>query len=89
MCFIFPAFIIIGIMAAKKQGLGLLLIPILFVKGFTLLFSVALGAILRPFYHLAGNPGEIILYLSVSAVFLVLIAVYFRDMKIHSNQNNM
>lgn len=38
MAFVFPALIILGVLAAKQRGLGLLLLPVAFVKGFTLLF---------------------------------------------------
>jgi hypothetical protein len=82
-CFVLPAFIIIAIMTAKSQGLGLLLTPTLFIKGFTLLFSVALGGILKPFFNQTGGMGEIGMYLGLSVVFLALTVVYFRNLKVN------
>ncbi len=82
MCFIFPAFIIIIIKAIRKEGLGLLLLPVTFINGFTLLFSVALGALLKPLFNQTMNAGELLLYLGVSTVFLILAAVYFKSLRI-------
>lgn len=82
MCFLFPAFIIIAVMAAKKEGFGLILVPTIFIWGFTLLFSVALGGLLKPLYNQAMVAGEITLYLVVSTVFLALAIVYMRALKI-------
>lgn len=84
LCFILPLFIIVAMMTAKNEGLGLLLTPALLVKGFTLLFSVALGGILKPLYHKPGDTGEIWLFLSLSIVFLVLTVVYFRKLTMNS-----
>jgi len=88
-CLIFPLFIIVAIMAAKNEGLGLLLTPALFIKGFTLLFSVALGGILKPLYHQQGDAGEIWLFLGLSIVFLVLSVVYFRNLKLNCENGLM
>jgi hypothetical protein len=51
LCFVMPAFVIVAVLTAQNKGLGLLLTPVLFVKGFTLLFSVALGSLFKPLYH--------------------------------------
>lgn len=58
---------------------------ILFIKGFTLLFSVALGGLLKPLCHQATNTGEIWLYLGLSVVFLFLAVLYFRDLQIRKD----
>jgi hypothetical protein len=84
MCFILPAFVIITIMTVKAKGLGLLLTPTLFINGFALLFSVALGGILKPLYNQAANAGEIWLYLGLSITFLLLTLLYFRNLNIEA-----
>lgn len=82
LCFIMPAFIIIAILAIKNQGWGLLLLPSLFIIGFTMLLSVAIGALLKPFYNQSVETGELFMYLVLSVLFFVLSAVYLNNMKI-------
>jgi hypothetical protein len=59
MVFVLPALIMSAILLIKKNALGLIFAPILFVKAFTLLFSVGLGGLLRPLYNQTADPGEI------------------------------
>jgi hypothetical protein len=82
LCFIMPLFIIIAIMAAKKKGLGLLLTPALFIKGFTVLFPVGLAEILKTLYNQTANTGGIWLYWVLSILFLMLVILYLRNLKI-------
>lgn len=82
LCFIMPLFIIFAIMVAKKQGWGLLLTPALYIKGFTLLFPVGLGEILKILYHQTANTGGILLYWGLSILFMMLSILYFRNLKI-------
>ncbi|MCD4845780.1 MAG: hypothetical protein K8R25_14965 [Methanosarcinales archaeon] len=88
-CIIFPLMIIVAMMAAKNEGLGLLLTPVLFIKGFTLLFSVALGGILNLLYHQQVDVGGIWLFLGLSMVFLILSVVYFRNLKLNGENGLM
>ncbi len=67
-----PALLITAAKAARNDGLGLALAPAIFLKGFTLLFSVGLGSALMPFYGLETNWGEMGLYMGIAALFLVL-----------------
>jgi len=79
LCFIMPAFIMAGAMAARKRGLGLFVTPALFVWGFTLLFPLALGEWLKPsVYGLPIDMGGMMLYLILSLVFAALTWVYVR-----------
>ena len=80
-CFIMPAMAIVGIMALKNNGWGIMLLPALLIKGFTLLFSVALGGIISWIKDQAYNYGEITFYLILSIVFLGLVITYFRNLK--------
>jgi len=82
LCFIMPLFIIIAIMTAKKEGLGLLLAPALFIKGFTVLFPVGLAEILKILYNQTANTGGIWLYWGLSILFLMLVILYLRNLKI-------
>jgi len=52
LCFIMPAFVIIGITALSKAGLGLLLIHAMFILGFTLIFSLAVSEAVKPLYSM-------------------------------------
>ena len=66
LCFIFPTFIIIAVMTAKNEKLGLLLIPAPLVFGFTLLFPLAFGEIFKPLlFNQPMDLGGMLLFLLV------------------------
>jgi hypothetical protein len=85
LCFIMPAFIIAAIMLARKQVLGLLLTPALFVLGFTLIFSLAVSEMVKPLYGLAINAGGVLPSLVLSILFLILAIFYLRNLQIKAN----
>ncbi len=73
MVFLFPAFILSAVLIIKKNALGLILAPILFVKTFTLLFSVGLGGLVVLLYdQTTVDPLEIAFYFILSIIFLGL-----------------
>lgn len=82
LCFIMPAFVIIGIMTVKKAGLGLLLIPAMFILGFTLIFSLAVSEIVKPLYNLTIDIAGLGPSLVLSILFLVLAALHLRKLKV-------
>jgi hypothetical protein len=82
LCFIMPAFVIIGIMALRKTGLGLLLIPAMFVLGFTLIFSLAVSESVKPLYNLEISAGGLIPSLVLSILFLVLAFLHLRKLEL-------
>jgi hypothetical protein len=84
LCFIMPAFIIIAILAIKNRGWGILMIPPLFIIGFTMLLSVAVGGVLKPLYDQSIEMGELFMYIVLSVVFFVLTVVYLNNLKINS-----
>jgi hypothetical protein len=84
LCFIMPAFIIIAILAIKNRGWGILMIPALFIIGFTMLLSVAVGGVLKPLYDQSIETGELFMYIVLSVVFFVLTVVYLNNLKINS-----
>lgn len=47
LCFVMPAFLIVAYQTARNTGFGLLLTPALFIKGFTILFPLAIAELLK------------------------------------------
>lgn len=72
MVFVLPAFLISAMLIIKKNAFGLIFAPILFIKAFTLLFSVGLGGLVKPLYHQTAEPGETAFYIILSVMFLTL-----------------
>jgi hypothetical protein len=72
LCFTLPAFILLAVMTLKKEGLGLVLAPAMFIQGSTLMFSVVIGELMKPFYRLTPHAAEMITSLILSLTFLVL-----------------
>ena len=77
MAFVLPAIIISAILLVRNISLGLILTPILFVKAFTLLFSVGLGGLLKPLYNQSATPEETSFYIILSVIFLSLAILNF------------
>ncbi|MGP3779843.1 hypothetical protein ACTWKD_13595 [Halanaerobium saccharolyticum] len=80
--FVLPAMLITAVMLLKNKALAYLMAPVLFFKGFTLLFSVALGSFLRPLYNVAFSAEEAFFYLILSLSFLALALLNFQQLKI-------
>jgi hypothetical protein len=72
MVFVLPAFMVTAVLLIKKNAFGLLFAPILFIKAFTLLFSVGVGGLFQLFYLQAVAVGEIVFYMLLSIIFLAL-----------------
>ncbi|MCK4490811.1 MAG: hypothetical protein KAU23_11145 [Anaerolineales bacterium] len=77
MVFVLPALIMSAILLIKKNALGLIFAPILFIKAFTLLFSVGLGGLFKLLYNQTVASGEIAFYFILSAIFLALAVLNF------------
>jgi len=84
LCFVMPAFLILAYMTAKKEGLGLLLAPALFIKGFTLFFALSLGETLKPLYGLTTDMSWMWFSLVFSLLFLALTFSYLRNLRINT-----
>jgi hypothetical protein len=80
LCFIMPAFVIVGIMTIRNKGLGLLLTPAMFVLGFTLIFSLAVSEVVKPFYGLAITGEGLVPSLILSILFLILTALHLQKL---------
>lgn len=87
LCFIMPAFIIAAVMTTRRDGMGLLLTPALFVMGFTLLAPLALSEFLKPIlYGLSMDVAGMGLFLLLSILFLILTAAYSWSLKIKEDR---
>jgi hypothetical protein len=84
LCFIMPAFVIVGVMALRKAGLGLLLIPPMFVLGFAVMLSLAVSEMAKPLYDLAVTVGGLGPPLVLSLAFMVLAALHLRKLELGS-----
>lgn len=80
--FVLPALAISGELATKKRGLGIILQPILFIKAFTLLFSVGFGGVLKPLYKQPVNSIETTFYIGLSVIFFMLAVIYLIKLKV-------
>ncbi len=72
LCFIMPAFAISGITALRKMGFPLLLMPSMFVLGFTLIFSLVISEAIKPLFDLTVSPSDLAMPLALSCLFLAL-----------------
>lgn len=73
LCFIMPAFVMVGVMVLRGQTLGRLAIPPLAIAGFAILFPLGLAEALKPVVY--GTPMEMGMggmYTVLSVVFLGL-----------------
>ena len=86
LCFIMPAFVIIGVMLARNKGLGLLLTPAMFVLGFTLIFSLAVSETVKPLYDLTIDVGGLVSSVVLSMLFLLLAVLHLRKLKLQSEE---
>jgi hypothetical protein len=82
LCFIMPAFVIVAVQALRGRPLGLLLTPAMYILAMTLLFPVGIGELLKPRYGLPVDSGGLVLYLGLSAMFLILAIVYLLNLNV-------
>ncbi len=82
LCFIMPAFIVLGIMTARNKGMGLLLTPSMFILGFTLIFSLAISESVKPLYDMTVSAGGLVPSLGLSVLFLVMAALHLRRLRL-------
>ena len=82
MVFVLPAFLISAFLILKKNVLGYVFATMLFFKAFTLLFSVGLGALIKPIYNQAANTSEGFFYIILSLIFLGLAVLNYIKLNI-------
>lgn len=88
LCIIMPAFIIAAVKTIKNKGLGLFISPALFILGFSILFPVGLGELIKPHYNQVTDTGGMLLYLSLSVIFLILSIINLVNLKITEGKND-
>lgn len=82
LCFVMPAFVILAVQALWRRPLGVLLTPAMYILGVTLLFPVGIGELYKPRYGLPVDTGGLVLYLGLSAMFLILAVVYLLSLNV-------
>ncbi|MCG9480026.1 MAG: hypothetical protein K9H14_07460 [Actinomycetia bacterium] len=81
-CFIMPVFIIIAVSTIRKEGLGFLMAPSMFVLGFTLLFPLGVAELMKPFYNQPIDAGSLVLFLVFSLIFLAIAILYLKNLSL-------
>lgn len=82
LCFIMPAFLILSVLTYTSHGAGLLLLPAIYVLGFTLIFSLAVGELVKPLFNATLSPGAFWPALGLSILFLVLGILHLSKLRI-------
>ncbi|TWD57032.1 hypothetical protein FB478_1011197 [Arthrobacter sp. AG367] len=72
LCFIMPGFLILSFLTYRGHRTGLLLLPALYVLGFTLIFSLAVGELVKPLFGAEPSLAALLPALGLSGLFLVL-----------------
>jgi len=81
MVFVLPALLICAVLIMRKKPAGLFFAPVLFLKAFTLLFSVGLGASMKPLFGQPSESGETFFYFILSAFFLIFAVFSFNRIR--------
>jgi len=81
LCFIMPAFLAVAWMLIKKETLGYVLTPALFILGFTLIFSLTVSELMKPFFDTPLSPSGIWLSGGLSALFLVASFIHVQKLR--------
>ncbi|TQJ60531.1 hypothetical protein FBY30_2799 [Arthrobacter sp. SLBN-83] len=81
LCFIMPGFVILSFLAYRNHRTGLLLLPALHVLGFTLIFSLAAGELVKPLFGAAPDGAALVQSLALSALFLVLATLHLAKLR--------
>lgn len=72
LCFIMPAFLILAVQTFRRRWPGLVFLPALYLLGFTLIFSLALGELFKPLFNLPVSALSLWSSVLLSTFFLVL-----------------
>ena len=72
LCFIMPAFLILAVLTFRDRWPGLVFMPALYLLGFTLIFSLALGELFKPLFDVPVSVLSLWSSVLLSALFLVL-----------------
>lgn len=86
LCFVMPAFFICSILTLKKNAVGLLLLPSVFIVGFFVIFPLGLGELAKPFYGQIPNAKSMIMSFVFSAYMLMVGGAHVWKLKIVYNK---
>ena len=82
LCFIMPGFLVLSFLTYRNHRTGLLLLPALYVLGFTLIFSLAVGELVKPLFGTAPSLATLLPALGLSGLFLVLGALHLARLRL-------
>ena len=82
LCFIMPAFLLLAVLTYRSHPIGLLLLPALYVLGFTLIFSLALGELVKPLFGRDTNLQAFWLSFALSTFFGILGTFHLLKLKL-------
>jgi hypothetical protein len=88
LCFIMPAFLILSVLTFRGRWPGLVLTPAVYLLGFTLIFSLALGELFKPFFDVPVSAASLWSSLALSASFLVLGALHLWKLDLGVTRRN-
>ncbi|MEC5189784.1 MULTISPECIES: hypothetical protein [unclassified Arthrobacter] len=83
LCFIMPAFLILAVLTFRGRWPGLVLMPALYLLGFTLIFSLVLGELFKPFFNIPVSAVSLWSSVLLSAFFLVLGGLHLGRLELH------
>ncbi len=78
-----PMYIIVAILLYKRVQLGILLAPFLFILVFPMLFPVAIGEFIKPWYNLTGDISAGAINLGITLIYASLSFYYFKKLEIN------
>ncbi|WP_205760015.1 hypothetical protein [Arthrobacter sp. PAMC25564] len=88
LCFVMPAFLILSVLTFRGRWPGLVYAPALYLLGFALIFSLALGELFKPFFSVAVSAVSLCSSLALSAFFLVLGALHLGKLELGVMRRN-
>ncbi|MGN7201067.1 hypothetical protein [Arthrobacter sp. SAFR-044] len=81
LCFIMPGFLMLSFLTYRNHRTGLLLLPALYVLGFTLIFSLAVGELVKPLFGTVPSQAALLPALALSGLFLVLLILHLAQLR--------
>jgi hypothetical protein len=88
LCFIMPAFLILSVLTYRSHRTGMLLLPSVYVLGFTLIFSLAVGELVKPLFGATLSPAAFWPALALSMLFLVLGTLHLNKLRLRERQDD-
>lgn len=82
LCFIMPGFLILSFLTYRGRRTGLLLLPALYVLGFTLIFSLAVGELVKPLFGAVPGLAALLPAVGLSGLFLVLGSLHLAKLQV-------